>query len=148
LVHLSRQKERLHVSRGRPQSAGCAEDAFGRETEMRGSHVLAAVFILPVIMAGCQSAPTAENLSSSFVLQGRYGSVAQCAFLVVQARRTDWNVKLIDQSAQQAFQLLVASGGHQLGEATFLDTGSHSTRVEIGNRWPNVQRDIGNCAQR
>jgi hypothetical protein len=114
---------------------------------MRGSRALAAVFLLPAIM-GCSSARSTQDLNSSFVLHGRYGAVAQCAFLVVQARRTDWDVRLIDHSDRHAFQLVVASGGHRSGEATFLDTGAWSTRVEIADHWPNVQRDIGNCAQR
>jgi hypothetical protein len=107
--------------------------------------------VLPVLLCaltGCGPAPPVHGLGSSFILPGRFGAVAQCAFLIIHGKHTEWNVKLIDHSPEHAFQLLVSSNGHWLAEAMFLDAGNANTLVEIRGHRAAIQDDIEDCPQR
>lgn len=106
------------------------------------------LLVLMHALPGCRPAPPVQELGSSFILPGRYGAVAQCAFLVIQAKRTEWNVQLVDHRPRHEFQLLVLSNGQRLAEAMFLDAGSRNTRVEIRGRRAAVHDDIESCPQR
>jgi len=97
---------------------------------------------------GMSASPPVQELQAPFIIPGRYGAVAQCAFLIIDAKHTEWKVQLLDLSATAGFKLLALSNGRKHAEVLFLDAGAKDTRVEIRRGWTAVLEDIESCPQR
>lgn len=114
---------------------------------MKASVPLMCLLLVQASTAGvCAAYPTCDS-GLSFNVRGRHGPIAQCVFMVTQARRTDWDLRFVDVSTSHAFQVVAAANGHLLWEAQFLENGARTTLVRITGRWRDVQEDVATCAQ-